>query len=49
MNTKCEVLQEILAINTEITNENLGRVDITLASIDILILVVVIYLLFQPS
>lgn len=49
MNTKGEVLQEMLAINTEITNENLGRVDIALASIGILILVVVIYLLFQPS
>ena len=49
MQTKGEVLQEMLAINTEITNENLGRVDIALASIGILMLVVVIYLLFQPN
>ena len=49
MSTKGEVLQEMLAINTEITNENLGRVDIALASIGILMLVVVIYLLFQPN
>ena len=49
MNTKGEVLQEMLDINTEITTENLGRVDIALASIGILILVVVIYLLFRPS
>jgi len=49
MKTKGEVLQEMLAINTEITNENLGRVDIALASIGILVLVVVIYLLFQPN
>lgn len=49
MNTKGEVLQEMLAINTEITNENLGRVDIALASIGILVLVVVVYLLFQPN
>ena len=49
MQTKGEVLQEMLAINTEITNENLGRVDITLASIGILMLVVVIYLLFQSN
>lgn len=47
MNTKGEVLQEMLAINTEITNENLGRVDIALASIGILTLIIVIYLLFQ--
>lgn len=49
MQTKGEVLQEMLAINTEITNENLGRVDIALASIGILMLIVVIYLLFQPN
>lgn len=49
METKGEVLQEMLAINTEITNENLGRVDIALASIGILMLIVVIYLLFQPN
>ena len=49
MNTKGEVLQEMLAINTEITNENLGRVDISLAAIGILMLVVVFYLLFQPK
>ena len=49
MQTKGEVLQEMLAINTEITNENLGRVDIALVSIGILVLVVVIYLLFQPN
>ena len=49
METKGDVLQEMLAINTEITNENLGRVDIALASIGILMLVVVIYLLFQPN
>ena len=49
MQTKGWVLQEMLAINTEITNENLGRVDIALASIGILMLVVVIYLLFQPN
>lgn len=49
MDTKGEVLQEMLAINTEITNENLGRVDIALASIGVLMLVVVIYLLLQPN
>lgn len=49
MSTKGEVLQEMLAINTEITNENLGKVDIALASMGILLLVVVIYLLFQPN
>jgi len=49
MNTKSAVLQEMLAINTEITNENLGRVDIALASIGVLVLVIVIYLLLQPS
>lgn len=49
MQTKGKVLQEMVAINTEITNENLGRVDITLASIGILILLVVIYLLFQSN
>lgn len=47
MNTKSEVLQEMLSINTEITNENLGRVDIALVSMGILILVVVIYLLLN--
>lgn len=47
MSKKGEVLQEMLAINTEITNENLGRVDIALASMGILILVVVIYLIFS--
>lgn len=49
MDTKGEVLQEMLAINTEITNENLGRVDIALASIGVLMLIVVIYLLLQPN
>lgn len=49
MDTKGEVLQEMLAINTEITNENLGRVDIALVSIGVLMLVVVIYLLLQPN
>lgn len=49
MKTNEDVLQEMLAINTEITNENLGRVDIALASIGILVLVIVFYLLFQPN
>lgn len=49
MQTKGDVLQEMLAINTEITNENLGRVDIALVSIGVLVLVVVIYLLFEPN
>lgn len=47
MSKKGEVLQEMLAINTEITNENLGRVDIALATMGILTLVIVIYLLFS--
>ena len=49
MNTKSEVLQEMLAINTEITNENLGRVDIALAAIGVLMLVVVFYLLSESN
>lgn len=49
MQTKGEVLQEMLTINTEITNENLGRVDIALVSIGVLVLVIVIYLLFEPN
>lgn len=45
MKTNDDVFQEMLAINTEITNENLGRVDISLAAIGILVLVLVFYLL----
>lgn len=45
MKSNDDVFQEMLAINTEITNENLGRIDIALAAIGILVLVLVFYLL----
>lgn len=47
MNAKGEVLQETIAIITEITNENLGRVNVELASMGILLLIVVFYLIFS--
>lgn len=45
MSTNKEILEEMMEINQEITNENLGKIDITLASIGLLVLIMVIYVL----
>jgi hypothetical protein len=45
MSTNKEILEEMMEINQEITNENLGKINITLASIGILVLIMVIYVL----
>lgn len=45
MSTNKQILEEMMQINQEITNENLGKIDITLASIGILVLIMVIYVL----
>ena len=48
METHDNTIQEMMSINTEITNQHLGKVDITLVSIGVLVLILCMYLLINP-